>query len=310
MEKVTDTRHELEKIVLKYKNILSIEESKDIDKILNLLEQKRKEVKMFRKNVSLSENQYVSDESVKRILELMKTFSEEIKQLFVSNGEMLSHITTVPPEMMADGKILRSRNRANNYETEAGDWTFASSEPLDGKNLYVARKPHFGMVYITPEIYIYGGNNFEVLKNENGESKILLKYPNYAYTINPKNFMPVVTLKKDKEGKPYFEFSEEWISDDDIDITDKLQVSDVKEIRDVTEIIKIYQIFCDVDLAGIAHNVCSVKSIQEGVEILRKCVATGELRYINGEAGINIHPVFSQIVNDLEKDINSDELEI
>lgn len=310
MEKLTDTRRVLEEIILEYQRILSKENPEDIDKVLSLLERKRKEVKLFRKSVSLSESQEVLDENVRRILELMKKFSEDIKLVFVSNGEMLSHITTVPPEMMAGGRILRSRSRANNYETESGDWTFASSEPLDGKNLYVARKPHFGMIHITPEVYIYGGNNLDVVKDETGKSKVLLKYPNYAYIINPQNFMPVVTLKKDKDGKPYFEFSEEWTSGDDIDITDKAQVSEVKEIKDVTEIIRNYQIFCDVNLAGIAHNVRLARNIQEGVQLLKKHVISGDLRYINSEADINVHPMFSKIIPSLKIDMNLDEFEI
>lgn len=54
---------------------------------------------------------------------------------------------------MIGGKIRRSMNRVNNYETEQGDWTFASSEPVDGRNAYMARQQ--GMIYIGNNIYIY-----------------------------------------------------------------------------------------------------------------------------------------------------------
>ena len=40
---------------------------------------------------------------------------------------------------LKDRRIKKSFNRANNYETECGNWLFASSSAIDGENLYIAR---------------------------------------------------------------------------------------------------------------------------------------------------------------------------
>lgn len=58
-------------------------------------------------------------------LKLRKAHKAALK----NNGNVLTHISDVPPNNLTNGKLKRSINRLNNYETERGDWFFASSAP-------------------------------------------------------------------------------------------------------------------------------------------------------------------------------------
>ena len=143
------------------------------------------------------------------------------------------------------------------------------------------------MIYITSDIYVYGGDNIEVKKDENGQNHAFLKEPNYIYEINPTNFNPVVTLRKNKNGLPYFEFSEEWVSNKDVDINDSNQVKKVIEIKDITKLLGNYQVLCDVNMSGEAMKIRSCRSPQEGLKMLREEIKNGKLRHINEETGVN-----------------------
>lgn len=195
---------------------------------------------------------------------------------------------------MIGGKIRRSMNRVNNYETEQGDWTFASSEPVDGRNAYMARQQ--GMIYIGNNIYIYGGDVLDTRTDEQGKNHAILKKPNYVYEINPDDFSPVVSLKTDKEGKPFFDFSEEWVCDKDIDINDRTQVlGEPRVITDVTELLSNYQVISDTNKYSredkpIGIEIIEHRNWQERISILMEHIQSGELRYINEECGINSVP--------------------
>ena len=226
----------------------------------------------------------------KDIDKLLKRLKIEIKQLYIIHDRQLRHITTVAPEDLEDGKIKVSHNRANNYETEFGDWVFASSEPINGQNAYMARQR--GMILITDNVYIYGGDIIDVREDEEGRKHAILKRPNYSYEISPENFTPVVEIRKKRNGEPYFEFSKEWTSEEEIDISDQNQVSRVVEITDVTDLLHTYQVLCDVkrykeDEKLIGNIIRGCKTIQEGQELLEEYLRNGDLRYINGECGIN-----------------------
>ena len=223
---------------------------------------------------------------------LMDRYKSDIKQIFIDSGECISHITTVSPDNLKGGKIICSKNRANNYETETGDWVFASSEPVDSTNAYLARKPGYGMICITPKLYIYGGDNIDV-----ANGRAFLKEPNYIYTINPEDFMPVVTLYRDNDGTPGFEFSEEWVSEHDVDINDKNQVTQIIEVRDITSLVENITVLCDIHRAGIALKMFRAGEKNLAIQVLLESVKRGFLRYINGECGINIVPQIEEARN-------------
>ena len=261
-----------------YSQILSSFAPVCIEKALNLLQEKRRKVSKNEKDTG--KDVEILDEDVKKIFELMSKYEENIKQIFISNGESITHITDVSPDKMIGGKISKSINRANNYETERGNWVFASSNPMDGRNPYIARNRN-GMIRIKENAYIYGGDNMQIQQDEQGKNRVLLKHPNYVYRINPAKFRPVATLKRNEKGQPFFEFSEEWISNEDVDINDQSQVLGVEKITDVTELIQNYQVLCDVNQTEEAMKIRASLSSQEAVQRLMESIRSGRLRYIN-----------------------------
>ena len=279
-----NVRDRLKKIQEKYNELLNYQSHNTIRKALDYLNKKKKAVA---ENKDLSQIT-LDDNEVQKVFDLMQAYQQEIKQLFLEAGETITHITNVSPENMRDGKIKRSMNRANNYETDIGNWVFASSNPMDGKNPYIARNPRDGMILIAPNTYIYGGNNIQVQSDKHGQRHVVLEKPNYIYHIKPDNFSPVVTLVSNKNGDATFAFSEEWISDYDIDINDSNQVSYIEEISDITEVVSNYQILCDVNKTGEAIRIRNCKSRNDALNQLLQSIRNGKLRYINGEANINI----------------------
>lgn len=273
----------LEQKRIEYQQILKKENPETIQKVLHILQSKRREPRKFID---------MSDEDIRRIFELMKRYQEDIKQIFLENGVALKHITNISPENVVGGHIRKSKNRLNNYETEVGDWVFASSSPIGDNNPYIARKPKDGMINIGHYAYIMGGDNIDIQLDEHGDKHAVLKEPNYVYKINPQNFLPVVTLKTDKNGEPYFEFSEEWISQEDVDINDPRQVIGVEKIVDITNLLNQYQILCDINHQGIGRQIHSIGNVEQIIQTILSKIQDGSLRYINDEAGININPIF------------------
>lgn len=283
----------------KYINILYSKNPLAIEKALEVLQKNREKVMRNRdQNFSLDLDSL--DDETKEIFDLMKQYENDIKKFFIENGCTISHISNVPPEKMRDGKIQKSKNRENNYQTESGNWVFARTTEEDKCNPYIARKSQTGMIYLTSNIYVYGGDNIEVKKDENGQSHAFLKEPNYIYEINPANFNPVVTLRKDKNGLPFFEFSQEWVSDRDVDINDPNQVVKIREIKEITSLLENYQVFCDVNRLEEAMKIRSCSSPQEGIQLIREEIKNGNLRYINGETGINAMDILMDKKNDQE----------
>ena len=125
-----------------------------IDSALSYMNHCRRVVREKEKN-DINENFSMKLEDLsgetREIFELMEKLKKDIKQLYIDNGGVLAHITTVAPENMEDGKIKTSIGRLNNYETEKGDWTFASSANVDGRNAYIARQR--GMILIDKNVF-------------------------------------------------------------------------------------------------------------------------------------------------------------
>lgn len=296
----------LEQLKNEYNRILLRYPTSTIDNALKVLEDSRTRVHSVQdKNVKFDTDNL--DEETKNIFQLMADYKNKIQQLFINKNESIRHITSVSPENMKDGKISKSNNRADNYEIERGDWVFASSTPIDGSNAYIARKSGCGMIRLNEDTYVYGGDSMQVSQDREGNNHVILKESNYVYEINPENFTPVVTLKKDTDGEPSFEFSEEWISEQEVDINNPQQVRSVEEISDITNLLKNYQVLCDVNMTGEARKIMSSGSREKGLQILREGIKAGRLRYINAEADINVNEEYKEIgKNGLEDVSNSD----
>ena len=160
-----------------YGKILERFSQESIDEYLGVLQDNKKRINSGEKYVKI-ERQKLSEEAV-QILDLMRQYEQDIKQIYMENQVLITHITSVSPENMRGGKISRSMSRDNDCQTESGDWAFASSTPVDGKNLYLARKANDGMVIVYNDTYILGGDNLRVEVDEAGESHVLLNNPNF-----------------------------------------------------------------------------------------------------------------------------------
>ena len=117
----------------------------------------------------------------------MKEYGEAIKKLFVENNIEITHITSVSPEKLEGGIIRKSIDITNHYAMERVDGVFASSSPIDGNNPYIARNKS-GMIRLgKTTYYIYGGDNIEVVSDEEGKKHAMLRKPNFFITLILKN---------------------------------------------------------------------------------------------------------------------------
>lgn len=273
-------RDKMELLRKYYSNQLSNFSRASIDNALDYLQVRRNHHGKSNNDIELSDE-------AKKVFTLMQEFEQSIKNIFVDNGIYLTHITSVAPEKLEGGVLRKSIDRANNYETERADGVFASSSPVDGTNPYIARN-RSGMILIGNSTYIYGNDNIEVTQDSEGRSKALLKEPNYIYYINPVGFKPVCNLTiNPNTHKPEFEFSEEWISDSEINISNPQQVIKIEQVEDVTNLLEHYTILCDTQSQGIGIQIRQSKTKDEALKLIVEKIKSGSVRNINHETGIN-----------------------
>lgn len=227
-------------------------------------------------------------DEAKKIFKLMQKYGQSIKKIFVDNNIDIIHITDVAPEKLEGGKLRKSLDKANNYETERVNGVFASSSPVNGgKNPYIARNGS-GMIILGKSTYIYGSDNINVIQDSGGKKHAVLKQPNYIYYINPADFTPVCNLTiNPTTHRPVFEFSEEWISNTAIDISDQNQIRGVDEVKEVTSLLEHYTILCDVQSQGIGMKARQQKSKEDALQYVAEKIKDGSVRNINQETGIN-----------------------
>ena len=267
-------------------------DKKDIDNAISFLKKRYKNHGRDNEDIELSDK-------AKKIFDLRTEYGKKIKKIFVDNNIDLTHITSIPPKELEGGVLRKSIDVLNMYETERVDAVFASSTPIDGKNPYIAWKDG-ELVKLGNSEYIYGNNNIEIIKDSEGKKRAMLKEPNYIYHISPEKFEPVCNFTIDKTtNDPVFEFSDEWISDIEVDISDNNQVRKVEEVRDVTSILENYTILCDKYSQRIGMKVMTFKNKEEGMKFIAEKIREGSVRNINEETGINDR--YSQIYNEKDK---------
>lgn len=233
------------------------------------------------------------DSEAKEIFELMTEYGQSIKRIFVDNDIDITHITSIAPEQLEGGVLRKSIDRANNYETERVDGVFASSTPVDGNNPHIARNSS-GMIILGKSTYIYGNDNIEVTQDLEGKKHAMLRQPNYIYHINPDRFNPVCNLTVDpRSHEPIFEFSEEWISNSEVDISDHSQVRSIEQVKDVTSLLEYYTILCDTQSQGIGMKARQSKTKDEALKFVAMKIKEGSVRNINQETGINYRELSS-----------------
>ena len=275
-----------------YSKKLQYFDKKDIDNAISFLK------KRYQNHGRDNEDIELSDEA-KEIFELKTEYGKEIKKIFIDNNIDLTHITSISPKELEGGVLRKSIDSLNMYETERVDAVFASSTPIDGKNPYIAWKDG-ELVKLGDSEYIYGNNNIEIIKDSEGKNHAMLKESNYIYHINPEKFEPVCNFTIDKKtNEPVFEFSDEWISDTEVDISDNNQVRKVEEVRDVTNILENHTILCDKYSQRIGMKAITFKNKEEGMKFIAGKIREGSVRNINEETGINDR--YSQIYNEKDK---------
>ena len=267
-------------------------DKKDIDNAISFLKKRYQNHGRDNEDIELSDK-------AKKIFDLRTEYGKKIKKIFVDNNIDLTHITSIPPKELEGGVLRKSIDVLNMYETERVDAVFASSTPIDGKNLYIAWKDG-ELVKLGNSEYIYGNDNIEIIKDSEGKNHAMLKEPNYIYHISPEKFEPVCNFTIDKKtNESVFEFSDEWISDTEVDISDNNQVRKVEEVRDVTSILENHTILCDKYSQRIGMKAITFKNKEEGMKFIAEKIREGSVRNINEETGINDR--YSQMYNEKDK---------
>ena len=273
-------RDKIRLITIDYSQKLQGVDRKAIDNALDFLQRRHQ-------NHGKNNDDIELDPEASKIFELMTEYGQAIKRIFVDNNIDITHITSIAPEQLEGGVLRRSIDRANNYETERANGVFASSSPIDGNNPYIARNSS-GMIILGKSTYIYGNDNIEVTQDSEGKRHAMLKQPNYIYHINPDRFNPVCNLIIDpRSHEPIFEFSEEWISDSEVDISDHSQVRSIEQVKDVTSLLEHYTILCDIQSQGIGMKARQSKTKDEALKFIAMKIKDGSVRNINQETGIN-----------------------
>lgn len=279
-------RDKIRLITIDYSQKLQGYDRKAIDSVLDFLQRRHQ-------NHGKNNDDIELDPETSKIFELMKEYEQAIKRIFVDNNIDITHITSIAPEQLEGGVLRRSIDRANNYETERVNGVFASSSPIDGNNPYIARNSS-GMIILGKSTYIYGSDNIEVTQDSEGKKHAMLRQPNYIYHINPDRFNPVCNLTIDpRSHDPIFEFSEEWISDSEVDISDNSQVRSIEQITDVTSLLEHYTILCDTQSQGIGMQVRQAKNKNDALNLIESKIKDGSVRNINQETGINYRELSS-----------------
>lgn len=273
-------RDKIRLITIDYSQKLQGFDRKAIDNALDFLQRRHQNHGKNNDDIELAPE-------ASKIFELMTEYGQAIKRVFVDNNIDITHITSIAPEQLEGGVLRRSIDRANNYETERANGVFASSSPIDGNNPYIARNSS-GMILLGKSTYIYGNDNIEVTQDSEGKKHAMLRQPNFIYHINPDRFNPVCNLTIDSRShKPIFEFSEEWISDSDVDISDNSQVRSIEQVKDVTSLLEHYTILCDTQSQGIVMKARQSKTKDEALKFIAMQIKDGSVRNINQETGIN-----------------------
>ena len=273
-------RDKIRLITIDYSQKLQGFDRKAIDNALDFLQRRHQNHGKNNDDIELAPE-------ASKIFEIMTEYGQAVKRVFVDNNIDITHITSIAPEQLEGGVLRRSIDRANNYETEIANGLFASSSPIDGNNPYIARNSS-GMIILGKSTYIYGNDNIEVTQDSEGKKHAMLRQPNFIYHINPDRFNPVCNLTIDpRSHEPIFEFSEEWISDSDVDISDHSQVRSIVQVKDVTSLLEHYTILCDTQSQGIGMKARQSKTKDEALKFIAMQIKDGSVRNINQETGIN-----------------------
>ena len=272
-------------ITIDYSQKLKGFDRKSIDNALDFLHRRRQNHGKNNDDIELG------TESSK-IFELMKKYEQAIKEIFVDNDIDITHITSIAPAQLDGGVLRKSIDRANNYETERVNGVFASSSSIDGNNPYIARNSS-GMIILGKSTYIYGNDNIEVTQDQEGKKHAMLKQPNYIYHISPDKFNPVCNLTIDSiSHEPIFEFSEEWVSTSEVNISDHSQVRSIEKVTDVTNLLEHYTILCDMQSQGIGMQAKQMDR-NNALKLIESKIKDGSVKNINQETGINYRELSS-----------------
>jgi len=237
----------------------------------------------------LSNNEFISyliekQEKVKDLLQEFKTLF--VKQL-VDNQTTLTHVTSLSPKEL--GFVLKPHLAETIYNESIGNYVFATLEEVN-KLCYAVRTSTGGMFNVGENMIVFPTKNNIEIK----DGRLLLKKPIYSYSLDAKNFEPVITVRMDylKSGKqPSIVFDDEWVSSEEININNAVCL----KIEDVTDLLDYFKIFVYNDNnfeqnCKSAYNL-TTKTKRDVKELLINLLKNKKITYINAELKQNLEVI-------------------
>ena len=222
-----------------------------------------------------------SSDEVNYIYKIYLTLQQEIIKILVKNDELITHIDTRSDKYVNEeqnGYLMVSNNRDNTFRTNRGNWFFASIDN-DKDNSFFLRTA--GNPFIHQNELIFTTNIYDIKDN-----RLLMKKPNYVYYINPKDFLPVITIVHDGT-KARFVLSRELITTKNININDASIVKKIDCVKDVTYLLDKFQVFFYKD--GYIINKDIFKKLDESndISLIKEDYLNGKIVYVNSILKIN-----------------------
>ncbi len=267
---------------------LQIERNRDLSEEEKELERSRLEGKFLSEAKKYLPNEVTSDfptlkkhmyEVAEPAFELMEEYRASIKEFFVTNNLNLNAVRVNAPDEYRDGIIPVSKGLLTQYEEQKGDFVFASSTASE-RNAYLARTFGKGMYSMSDDTYFYPGDSLSI---KNG--RLQIPKTGYIYYMKCDDFMPVVTMRRDREGVPSFLFGEEWIIPRGVDL--EKDVTGVEEFSDVTRILENIQAISSSDKEIISLIYSREVPRDRKLSILLQAVKDGRATYWNDKLKIN-----------------------
>lgn len=255
----------------------------------------------------------ILEEQAEPIIEIIESYKAALKEEAILNNIKLYHVSTIPPEKM--GGSLKPHYAKTQYHQNFDKVLCASTESVEANPYIMARVNGNGMYRLPLGIksYILSGNNVSVEKDDNGNLRAISKVPGYIYYMPIEDFEPMVLLKyNDDTGEYFFEFDQEWTTNHEIQIPNKVtehigkrgdtssvsipenesEVYSIESYTDVTNILEHNQIAINKDLNTEDMKHLSSNRYFNNMNVqstIINMIQAGRIRYLNGEVGINVY---------------------
>lgn len=273
----------LEKLNLinkKYELLLSKYPKDNYKEIMFMIGRVTSEVNLRNNNTLNREINNLSNKS-KEIMNLLKEYKKDIKNLYINSNKALIHINSLSKEEL-DYKLKCGVNKKLINSEEIGTFLLANDFDNYYKHPYLLKDHDNNIVKIDEDTYLYLHDNLKILDN-----KLLLKNKNYVYYLNPKYFEPVVSIRMKTEGGASFHLTNQWKSTNELDINNKDEVYNIDEVLDVSESLNYLQVFYQDNDYNIDKDLKTCISKDEKIDKLKDALNNKTVNYLNKDLGIN-----------------------